>query len=92
MEIKTYLKGVGEIELTGKTERHDVEISGTGKVDAYNLESVKAYITAKGIGECVVNITEDLFVDMSGIGRVKYRGNPEVHAKKTGLGSIERVP
>ncbi len=90
-EVKTYLKGVGEIELTGKTESHEVEITGTGKVNAYNLESKMAKVKAKGVGECVVFASQELFVEMSGVGRVRYRGNPEVHRNQTGLGSIEQV-
>lgn len=91
-EVKTYLKGVGEIELSGQTDNHEVEITGTGKVNAYNLESKTAKVNAKGVGECVVSASEELFVEMSGVGRVRYRGNPEVHRNQTGLGSIEPVP
>ncbi len=90
--IITTLKGVGEIELAGKTVRHDVEISGTGKVNALMLESAEVHVRSKGVGECLVHATGKLDIDASGIGKVKYRGNPEVSSKQSGLGSIERIP
>lgn len=90
--IRTELKGVGEIELSGKTKTHDVHISGTGKVGAYNLESESTDIVTSGVGECVVWATSKLHVTSSGIEKIRYRGNPKVTGSQTGLGGIEAIP
>jgi len=91
-KLVTKLKGVGEIELEGETTEHEVEISGTGKVNAYRLVSKNAVVSSSGIGECLVHVTEKLSVDSSGIGKVKYRGAPVVQSKQSGMGSIESIP
>lgn len=87
----TELSGVGEIELSGKTYKHNVRISGTGKIDAMNFEAREVDIVNRGVGDCIVNASEKLHVKSSGIGRIKYRGDPQVFASQTGLGSIERI-
>ncbi|MCF8234839.1 MAG: DUF2807 domain-containing protein [Bacteroidales bacterium] len=91
-EVKTFLKGVGEIELFGKTRLHDAEITGTGKINAKDLEAEYVNVLANGVGECLVHATKELKVNAGGIGRVRYRGNPKVERQQSGLGSIEPIP
>jgi len=90
-EVVTCLKGVGEIELAGKSVRHSVEISGTGKVNAYNLEAENVDVVATGVGECIVFATTKLTYRAGGIGSIKYRGNPELSGQQSGLGSIRGI-
>ena len=89
--IKGMLTGVGEITLTGETEKLELELSGTGKVDAYNLASKEAIVTSRGIGECTVNAEDYLKVHSSGIGNIKYKGNPKVESTQGGLGGIKNI-
>lgn len=89
--LNSELSGVGEIELHGKTNKHFINVSGTGKVDAYHLESEEVDIKNSGVGECVVFVNKDLHVRSSGIGRVRYRGEASVQGSQTGLGGIERI-
>ncbi len=90
---KTYteLSGVGEIELNGTTDDHQIKISGTGKIDALHFEAREVDIQNSGVGECVVGVREKLHVKSSGIGRIRYKGDPQVYASQTGLGGIERI-
>ncbi|MDZ7742595.1 MAG: head GIN domain-containing protein [Bacteroidota bacterium] len=87
----TELSGVGEIELSGKTDVHNIKISGTGKIDALNFEAREVDIKNSGVGECVIGVREKLHVKSSGIGRIRYKGDPQVYASQTGLGGIERI-
>lgn len=89
--LNSELNGVGEIELHGKTNKHFINVSGTGKVDAYHLETEEVDIKNSGVGECVVFANKNLHVRSSGIGRVRYRGNASVRGSQTGLGGIERI-
>lgn len=91
-DVKTYLAGVGEIELSGTTSIHQVEISGTGKINAYSLKAEDVTIKATGIGECVIYATNNLEVNAGGISRVKYRGHPKVKSSRSGLGNVEAIP
>ena len=90
-KTKTRLKGVGEIVLNGKTSLHDVEISGTGKINAYNYEADEVKIYATGVGECIVSAKNKLEYRAGGIGRIKYRGNPELNGTQSGLGIVQKI-
>jgi len=90
-KLITTLKGVGEIELSGKANFHDIEISGTGKVNAYSLEAEEANVRSTGVGECIVNASKKLNIYSSGIGKVRFKGNPEIKSKQSGLGGIEKI-
>ncbi|MFO8128434.1 MAG: head GIN domain-containing protein [Bacteroidales bacterium] len=89
--LTTILKGVGEIEIRGRAEQHHVEVSGTGKINAYDLEARDVTVDSRGVGECIVHATGTLDVNSSGIGRVKYRGSPILNSRQSGLGRIEKI-
>ncbi len=90
-KVKCMLSGVGEITLTGETEILELELSGTGKVDAYNLLTKDAVVSSRGIGECIVNAEDNLKIHSSGIGNIKYKGNPKVESTQGGLGGIKNI-
>lgn len=89
--IKTRLSGVGNVELKGITTNHEVTISGTGKVQSFYLETKCTVVNSTGVGECLVNSSDQLEVKISGAGKVKYKGDPKVRSKLSGLGSLEPV-
>jgi hypothetical protein len=89
--VKGTLSGVGEVSLMGETDKLDLELSGTGKVDAYNLAAREATVSSRGIGECVVNVAESLKVHSSGIGNIKYKGSPKLESTQGGLGGIKNI-
>jgi len=89
--IDSKISGSGHIQLKGEAVEQAVTITGTGKLDAYELKTEKADVKSRGIGECKVCVTKNLLVNMSGIGKVKYKGKPEVASKVTGLGSLESL-
>jgi len=89
--VKGLLTGVGEITLMGETDKLDVELAGTGKVDAYNLVAKDATVSSRGIGECTVHVIDTLKVHSSGIGNIKYKGNPRLESTQGGLGGIKNI-
>jgi hypothetical protein len=40
------------------------------------------------MGDCKVRVKENLDVDISSIGNVYYRGNPEITLSDSGLGAL----
>ena len=44
-----------------------------------------------GLGYCEVSVEETMDVNISGAGKVYYKGNPEVFRNISGLGSIINV-
>ena len=74
-----------------KAKYHNIEISGTGKVNAYSLEAEEAKVRSTGVGECIVNASKKLDIYSSGIGKVRFKGDPEIKSKQSGLGGIEKI-
>ena len=87
-ELNTQLLGVGSIELIGEVDNHHIEIKGTGKLGAQDLETKKTHIVSSGVGTSRVNASEQLYAELNGVGKISYRGNPRVESKLNGLGSI----
>ncbi|MEI8092613.1 MAG: DUF2807 domain-containing protein [Spirochaetales bacterium] len=89
-ELTLLQKGAGEITASGSATVLHVRSSGLGQVDASELVSKTAVVESSGVGEVLVNASESLQVDSSGLGSVKYAGNPKsktLHA--SGATSIE---
>lgn len=87
-ELITQLLGVGNITVTGEATSHDAEIKGTGRLEAFELQTVKTHIVSSGVGTSRVYATEELYAELNGVGRIVYRGKPRVESKLNGLGSI----
>ena len=53
------------------------------------METNAALIDSKGSGQCNISVKESLNVTIKGVGKVKYRGQPKITSKMTGLGNLE---
>lgn len=88
--LKTRISGTGDADLRGTARSHDISVSGTGDVEAGDLESEQVDVRVSGTGDCTVYVTGTLDASVSGLGDVRYRGNPsEVNTSASGLGSIK---
>jgi hypothetical protein len=88
-QISVDMSGVGSIYLRGKTQKADLEMSGTGSIDAYDLTTQDAECAVSGLGSIHCFVENDLYATVSGLGSVKYKGEPK-HFKKSvsGLGKV----
>lgn len=83
------LVGVGNFELSGDfQEELSFSLTGVGNVDAYELEVGICTIVSTGVGDCKVNVRDELNVTISGVGTVYYRGNPAITQSVTGMGNL----
>lgn len=82
--------GSGDVEIVGKTDSQDVDISGSGKYQAGDLQSRVANIDVKGSGTAIVNVTDELDAKVSGSGSVQYIGNPAVSQHISGSGKVTK--
>jgi hypothetical protein len=93
MEVKKLLadfSGAVKAELEGRADYIVMDMSGASKVDAEDLISDAFYLDFSGFGKAEVYASKVLKVDMSGMGVVRYSGNPEkVDAGSSGLGVIK---
>ena len=80
--------GTGDIELAGTVANQELDLKGTGDYDAPDLESQTASVGVTGTGSVVLWILDSLDVEIVGISKVSYYGNPEVTQNITGTGSL----
>jgi hypothetical protein len=84
------LSGAGNITVSGEVDTQTIVISGAGGYNAEDLSSQQASIEHSGAGMAVVQVSDTLDVNISGVGSVEYIGDPTVNQTITGLGSIHQ--
>ena len=88
-EIFSRILGSGTIELHGECDRHVIEITGSGNMRAFDLQTQRCEISISGSGECRVFVTSALDVRISGSATVYYKGRPPlIRLENTGTGKI----
>ncbi len=87
---KSVISGSGSIYIGGPNtcNYHQVNISGSGDLHAYDFQCNDTEIYIPGSGNCWVSVLNTLYVSISGSGDVMYKGNPVVNEKITGSGNI----
>ncbi|MBQ9646399.1 MAG: DUF2807 domain-containing protein [Prevotella sp.] len=83
--------GVGNVELRGTAERATLECSGVGSIKAEELKAIAVKAEVSGVGGISCYASERLKGDVSGVGSLKYSGNPkEKKLNRTGIGKISQ--
>lgn len=86
----TKVSGAGDITLEGQATTHRLILSGASNLDAENLVTRETDVKLSGAGSAHVNATGTLKANLSGIGSIRYWGDPsETIFDKSGLGSIK---
>jgi hypothetical protein len=87
--IDISFNGVGTISIGGKTVSATMEMNGTGWIDAYHLWTETATCETSGIGNIHCNVRDELIARVSGIGGIRYRGEPKSLRKSvSGIGRV----
>jgi hypothetical protein len=90
--IKTELSGSGTIILKGYASYNDITMSGSGNMNAFNLELETAKIKVSGSGLAEVSVSNALDAVVMGSGNVKHKGNTKTVTKKQyGSGLVDRA-
>lgn len=77
--------------LEGQAKYVVMDMSGASRVEADDLITEAFYLDFSGFGKADIYTEKVLKVDMSGMGVVRYGGNPDkVNANSSGLGVIKR--
>jgi hypothetical protein len=84
--LRIQSSGSGNFDLSGSTTKADVNISGSGKYRAPNLETDDTSITIGGSGSATVWANVSLNVQISGSGEIDYYGEPKVSQSISGSG------
>ena len=86
----TKISGSGVLTLTGSCSTLDISVSGSGNFSGNEFETKNAHIHISGSGKMDVWVLEYLSAEISGSGRVRYRGDPKIDYSVSGSGRLER--
>lgn len=86
--VETIISGSGSAYLEGIADDASYRISGSGKVKAYDLETLRSDVSISGSGDLFLNVSNKLDVAISGSGNVHYIGFPSVNSHSSGSGEI----
>jgi len=85
------LSGAANMNIWGKAKYAAWDISGTGNIDGERFITEATYLDFSGAGKANVYAAKILKAEVSGIGLVRYDGNPERITKTvSGLGIIKQ--
>jgi hypothetical protein len=88
--IRAKSSGGVNMEFEG-TANHFTAISeGAGNIDADHLEAKIVECRVAGVGNASVYATEKLNATVEGLGKIGYRGNPELTKQVNGIGMVYR--
>lgn len=95
MDVKAEsIKVVGEggvsFNLEGISQSLDARVSGAAYIDAEDLKCKDVTIKIEGVGSGHVYATDYLRASIEGVGKIRYKGNPEVHKNIGGIGFVSR--
>ncbi|HTH82188.1 MAG TPA: head GIN domain-containing protein [Mucilaginibacter sp.] len=90
--VNTEASGATELMLKGQASSHNVDLSGGGKIQAFDFIVGNYNISTSGASDCEINVLHDLTVNSSGAASIKYKGNPaSIHNDKSGVSTITKV-
>lgn len=86
--LRLKISGSGSFSAAGEAVDMTAVISGSGDIKTTDLETANTEISISGSGSAKVWVTRLLTADISGTGSVRYKGDPVVVGKISGLGRI----
>ncbi len=90
-QLSVELSGVGNIDISGKATQATIGLSGTGNIDVLDLVIQDAHCHISGLGKLSCNVQNDLEAAVSGMGSIRYRGEPKSLRKNvSGIGKVKR--
>lgn len=85
------IRGEGGVlfSLDGVANSLDVYVTGAAHVDAEDLKTKDVVFRIEGVGTGSVFATRSLDAKIEGVGKIRYKGNPQVKQYIDGLGSVK---
>ena len=90
--IEIINSGVGSIAISGLADNVTLQNSGVGSINAENLKALNVKANVSGVGSITCYASEKIEGKVSGVGSLKYAGNPKhKDNKRTGVGNISEM-
>lgn len=86
--IRLIGEGGVKIEFDGIANELNASISGAGYLNATNLKTKRTDCKIEGACAASVYATDFLNASISGVGKIRYKGDPKVYKKVEGLGLV----
>jgi hypothetical protein len=86
--LQVRVSGTGAATVAGRAGRIDLDLSGTGQIDARALASGGGRIATSGVGSVHAQANGPVDITASGIGSVTVDGHPACTVHRSGLGSV----
>ncbi len=87
--LRTRVSGAANISLEGTADKHIANLSGASSMRAEKLITKSTHINLSGAGSAHVYADESLEASLSGVGSIRYYGDPEKkQISRSGIGSI----
>lgn len=84
--------GVGSIKINGIADDVDLVNSGVGSINVKDLKALNVKAVVSGVGSIECYASEKIEGRVSGVGSLRYSGNPkQKNNKRTGVGSISEM-
>ena len=84
--------GVGSINISGIADDVEIINSGVGNIDAAKLKALNVKADVSGVGSITCYASERIEGRVSGVGSLRYAGNPKnKDNKRSGVGSISEI-
>jgi len=81
--------GVASFSLEGSVDELSLNKSGVGSFDAFDLEVDIYVIEQNGIGNTRLTCSNSLSGELTGIGNIYYKGQPNIDMDVTGIGRVQ---
>lgn len=88
-QLVTVVSGAADLTLTGNSLSHKAILSGASNLKASELITKNTDITLNGAGAAIVHASGKLKAQLSGVGSIKYLGNPVT--KNTNISGIGQI-
>jgi hypothetical protein len=85
------LQEVGDVEVHGNVDTIIAKHGGVGNLRLFDLIGRNGDIKLTGTGNIDIHVTEDLKINLSGVGDIRYMGDPSMSVNHTGVGKIIHV-
>lgn len=83
------ISGTANVTAAGQVKLVKIKLSGAGKAAAVALKAEHAEVDCSGAGSIEIFASETLTADVSGVGSVRFAGDPKTVKKQiSGVGSV----
>lgn len=91
-EVKLEMNGSSTVELEGRAESVDADITGASKLRAYDMITDTYSLDVVGASHAEINAQKEIKGDLSGASEVLYKGSPSLKVQTSGASNLKATP